>query len=219
MVIWKVVKRNTKRKKSINIKTVLLHVFGDLLGSIATIASGLAINFFTFDARYYFDPIASIIIVLLIFFGAIKLVKSCINTLMQSVPTDVDLSELRNEIRQLEGVIAIHDLHVWKLVESKVIGTVHILCLKKTEFMDIAVAIKDIFHSNGIHSTTIQPEFIKIKNLKETRRVCQLDCGKEECVEEQCCPNGKLEPGLDESELDELLNQTRKRKKSSKDTN
>jgi len=150
------------------------------------------------------------IIVVIIFISAIRLVLTCIKTLMQTVPKTIVLSDLRKDIQNVDGVIAIHDLHVWKLVETKVIGSVHIVCLKKTKFMEIASQIKMIFHSYGIHASTIQPEFIKIKQLKEERKVCVLDCGKKDCEVNSCCPPPlKLEPALNDDQLDEILKKNR----------
>jgi len=118
---------------------------------------------------------------------------------MQSVPKGVILSSLREQLEKVPGVVAVHDLHVWQLVGAKIIGTVHIVCLKKREYMKIATEIKDIFHKFDIHSSTIQPEFIKEE--KEPRQICQLDCGTGVCITSTCCPKN-VEPAIDEEKQD-----------------
>jgi len=200
----------TTKRANANMFAAFLHIFGDLLGSIAAILSGLAINFFTFDARYYFDSIASIVIVIIIFISAIRLIFSCIRTLMQSVPQHIKLHKLSKKLKKVKGVIAVHDLHVWQLIDTKVIGTVHIVCLHKSDYQVVAIKIKKIFHNFGIHSSTIQVEFINKDILQETRKACQLDCGKDECVGDVCCPI-KMVPPINEDELDFILSKRKKK--------
>jgi zinc transporter 1 len=55
---------------------------------------------------------------------------------------------------------------VWSLSDDKMIGSVHVLCLKEASFTKIVSAMKDIFHKYEIHSSTIQPEYVSIRTLK-----------------------------------------------------
>lgn len=55
-----------------------------------------------------------------------------------------------------------HEFHVWQLSGSKIIASAHIRCHNLVDYMVIAERIKDFFHHEGIHSTTIQPEFIDV---------------------------------------------------------
>lgn len=67
---------------------------------------------------------------------------------------------------QISGVLSVHELHIWKLSGKKIIATAHISCYNREEYMQIAAKIKEFFHQKGIHSTTIQPEFINVCYLK-----------------------------------------------------
>lgn len=58
-----------------------------------------------------------------------------------------------------------HELHVWKLSGRKIIATAHITCHNLQEYMMIATQVKILFHERGIHSTTIQPEFIDVREF------------------------------------------------------
>jgi len=197
-----------KRKKARddNIQAVFLHLVGDFLGSIAAIVSGLVIQFVPYDWKYYFDPALSIFIVILILISAVPLVLRCTRIFMQKVPEYLDVTKLREELSGVPGVISIHELHVWTLIGNKSIGSVHISCLKDVNFMTIAKEIKAIFHKYHVHSTTIQPEFLKPVALKKKRKQCQLDCIKdEECRTVACCPPA-YEEAIEEEVLRSLLN-------------
>jgi zinc transporter 1 len=69
----------------------------------------------------------------------------------------------------VSGVVKVHELHVWSLIDDKLISSVHVLCLKEANFMKLASTMKDIFHRYQIHSSTIQPEYVSTKRLAEVR--------------------------------------------------
>ncbi len=59
-------------------------------------------------------------------------------------------------------MLAIHDFHVWRLAGNRIIATAHIRCRNLADYMKVAERIKEFFHNEGIHSTTIQPEFTEV---------------------------------------------------------
>lgn len=64
-------------------------------------------------------------------------------------------------------MVKVHELHVWSLIDDKLISSVHVLCLKEANFMKIAADMKDVFHKYSIHSSTIQPEYVSKRKLTE----------------------------------------------------
>ena len=62
---------------------------------------------------------------------------------------------------QVEGVLGVQEFHVWQLAGNRIVLSAHITC-KMREYMGIAAVVKDLFHNEGIHSTTIQPEFAEV---------------------------------------------------------
>ena len=69
---------------------------------------------------------------------------------------------------QIDGVLAVHEFHVWQLAGDRIIASAHIRCHNLHDYMQIAEKVKEFFHNEGIHSTTIQPEFIDLeKNESE----------------------------------------------------
>jgi solute carrier family 30 (zinc transporter), member 1 len=89
----------------------------------------------------------------------LHLVRSASFILLQGVPPAVSLEEVKNSILDVEGVLSLHELHVWQLSESKLVASVHVLASRNLDFMPVAVKIREALHHQGIHSCTIQPEY------------------------------------------------------------
>lgn len=68
-------------------------------------------------------------------------------------------------LENVDGVLAVHEFHVWQLAGDRIIASAHIRCRNLSEYMKIAEKVKEFFHNEGIHSTTIQPEFLEIEGL------------------------------------------------------
>jgi len=71
----------------------------------------------------------------------------------------VSLDEVKDSILDIEGVLSLHELHVWQLSENKLVASVHVLASRNHDFMPVAVKIRKVLHHLGIHSCTIQPEY------------------------------------------------------------
>lgn len=149
---------------SMNMQGVFLHVLGDALGNVGVIAAGLFILYSDAWWRFYSDPAISFLITIIIFHSALPLCKSASYILLQGVPASVSLEAVRQSIQDVDGVLNLHELHVWQLSESKIVASVHVLVdcsSNQTEkYMTIAAKIRANLHSWGIHSSTIQPEFV-----------------------------------------------------------
>lgn len=168
----------------LNTWAVFIHFLGDAISSLFVLATGLLLHFFQTNWTKYLDPAASMLIVVLITVTTIPLVKRCSMILLQSVPSHIDLDSVRDRIGSVDGVIAVHDLHVWQLVDGMVIASVHLLLEEGYDVGTAVYQVKQIFHAFGIHSSAIQPEFIKISMKKED--FCRQNC-VEECEADWCC--------------------------------
>ncbi|PWN50936.1 cation efflux protein [Violaceomyces palustris] len=159
---------------SMNMRGVFLHVLGDALGNVGVIAAGLFIMLSDASWRFYSDPAISFLITIIIFHSALPLVKSASFILLQGVPATVSLDAVRKSIRKVDGVLNLHELHVWQLSESKIVASVHVLvdCSsnQNEKYMEIAAKIRNELHLWGIHSSTIQPEFVP-GGLREAARM------------------------------------------------
>lgn len=72
-------------------------------------------------------------------------------------------------LENVDGVLAVHEFHVWQLAGDRIIASAHIRCRNLSEYMKIAEQVKEFFHNEGIHSTTIQPEFIDVSRYRYKR--------------------------------------------------
>lgn len=143
----------------------------------------------------YLDPTLCIVMVCILLYTTYPLLKESALILLQTVPKQIDIKNLIKELRDVEGVEEVHELHVWQLAGSRIIATAHIKCEDPTSYMQVAKIIKDVFHNHGIHATTIQPEFASVGS-KSSVVPCELAC-RTQCALKQCCgtrpqaPSGK----------------------------
>ncbi|ORX92761.1 cation efflux protein [Basidiobolus meristosporus CBS 931.73] len=187
-------KHEEKKKDGghLNMHGVFLHVLGDALGSIAVIVSSLVIWKCEFPQRFLLDPIISLVITGLILAFSLPLVKSTCFILLQGVPSTIPVDLIQGQIQDLSGVISVHELHVWQLSDVKTIASVHIHIADHSIYMKVAKSIKDLLHTYGIHSVTIQPEFPESTKCQDTglqdyNEDCLLRCSPT-CDQSTCCP-------------------------------
>ncbi|XP_068198223.1 zinc transporter 1a isoform X1 [Antennarius striatus] len=133
----------------------------------------------------YLDPTLCVIMVGILLYTTYPLLKESALILLQTVPKQINMRRLNEQLLLLDGVLAIHDLHIWQLAGSRIIATAHIKCHDPTSYMEVAKRIKDFFHDEGIHATTIQPEFVTFAS--ESRdSLCELSC-QTQCAPKLCC--------------------------------
>jgi zinc transporter 1 len=149
----------------LNMRGVFLHVLGDALGNIGVIGSGLFIWLTKFSWRFYADPVISLIITLIILASAVPLCKAASRILLQAVPEDLSIDDIKHDITELDGIVSCHHLHVWQLSGTKHIASLHVQVdfdfkgEGSARYMELAREIRQCLHEYGIHSSTIQPEF------------------------------------------------------------
>ena len=159
LVAW-VLSRDTQ---SINTRAALVNVMGDLLGSIAAIAAGVIIYYTDW---YRIDPILSIFVSLLILKSTVGILRESYHFLMEGVPHQIDYLEVGNDIAGIEGVLSVHDLHVWDMSpgEPALIGHLEIRSLE--EWPAVLDAVRAMLRArHGIDHVTLQPEAAGGKSL------------------------------------------------------
>ena len=144
---------------------MVLHVLGDALGNVGVIATALIIWLTEWPGKLYADPAVSLFITLIILRSAIPLTRATSKVLLQATPDHLELSEIREDIQNLPGVVSCHHVHVWQLSDTKVVASMHVqVSFPITEeggerYMKLAKQARKCLHAYGIHSATIQPEF------------------------------------------------------------
>ena len=99
----------------VNIRSVYLHMLGDTLSTAAVIVGGAAI---LFTNIMWIDPVLSIIIAGMILYSSIGIVRETLNILLEGTPRNLQLSNIREAMQSVDGVLDVHDLHVWSLGSS-----------------------------------------------------------------------------------------------------
>ncbi len=139
--------------ESLNMKGAYFEVLSDMLTSIGVIVAGV-IMYVT--GWWYADPIISSLIGLLILPRTWNLLKEGVNVLMESVPTDVNPAQLREMILAIEGVLSVHDLHIWTITSGTNAMSAHIVTASGTDLLHVVK--KAITDNYNIAHTTIQIE-------------------------------------------------------------
>jgi cobalt-zinc-cadmium efflux system protein len=109
--------------KDLNIKSAWLHVLGDTLSSVGVIISGVII-FYT--GWSYADPVASILIGVIILFGGIRVAKEALTIFLEMTPTGFDAEKMVKKIAEIPGVMGIHNVHLWSPSHRNVAFSAHI---------------------------------------------------------------------------------------------
>ncbi|MGW6919492.1 cation diffusion facilitator family transporter [Kitasatospora sp. NPDC054939] len=109
---------------SLNLRGAYLEVLGDALGSVAAIAAAVVIQL---TGWQYADPIASLLIGLMILPRAYLLLRDALRVLLEAAPEDVDLAELRGHLLAEPGVREVHDLHAWTITSGMPVLTAHVV--------------------------------------------------------------------------------------------
>jgi cobalt-zinc-cadmium efflux system protein len=143
------------REGSLNARGAYLHVLGDALGSVGALAAAAIIWLTGWIAA---DPIASIVLSLLILAGAWRLIRESTDILLESVPRHVALSEVQGRILGVPGVAAVHDLHVWTVVSGMVAMSGHAVVPDLDAHPEVLEGIRTELAALGIGHVTMQLE-------------------------------------------------------------
>ncbi|MFW6066748.1 MAG: cation diffusion facilitator family transporter [Myxococcota bacterium] len=143
-------------RESINVRSAMFHVLGDALGSVAAMVAGVLLV--TVGWRLA-DPVASLCISLLLFYGASQLLRETMHVLMEGAPRGMDIAQVEQTILQTAGVQSVHDLHVWALTPDEPMLTCHVVLAVDAHGTDVARFVGErLAEHHGIHHVTVQPE-------------------------------------------------------------
>lgn len=117
------------QKDSLNVRGAFLEVMADALGSLAVIVAAVLILTTGWQAA---DPIASLVIGLMIVPRTVKLLRETLNVLLESAPKGVDMGEVRSHILDLPGVEDVHDLHAWTITSGMPVLSAHVVVSTET---------------------------------------------------------------------------------------
>jgi cobalt-zinc-cadmium efflux system protein len=111
-------------RRSLNIEGAFRHILTDLYGFVGTMVAGIVILATGFSRA---DPLASLIVVILMLKAAVQLLGPAVHILLEATPEDIDLDEVRRHLMELPEVRSVHDLHAWTLTSSLPMFTAHVV--------------------------------------------------------------------------------------------
>ena len=146
-------------KGSMNMRSAYLHLFTDMLTSIAVLIGGLLMKYFGW---FWVDGVLSLGIAAFLIYSSWAIFAESLKIMMQFTPKSIDLEKIAIEVQQIDGLKNIHHIHVWQLDEHEIIFEAHVDLdkdIRLSEFKIILKAINTILHKFEIHHCNIQPEF------------------------------------------------------------
>lgn len=145
-----------KDSADLNIKAAFLHLFFDALISLSVVLVGIAIYF---THWYWLDAVVGLLIMMTIVFGTWKVFKNSMRLILDAVPSQIDINQVSDYLKNWPDVTEVHDLHIWGISTTEVALTAHLIIptryLEDNEYLMIAQRLRDQF---GIHHVTIQVE-------------------------------------------------------------
>ena len=147
-------------RHDINIRAAFLHMFGDALGSAAIIAGAIVIRY---TGWYQVDSALSILIGILIVWTSWGIIREALNILLEGLPSGLRLRDVTSSMRAVDGVLDVHDLHIWSLGSSTRALSCHVLIadVPPSKSDGILHQLKDMLAGRfGIGHTTVQFEHV-----------------------------------------------------------
>lgn len=141
---------------SLNTRAALVHVMGDVLGSIAALAAG-AVVYLT--GWMQIDPLLSVLVSALILKSTISILRESYHSLMEGVPQTIDYLKVGSDLANVPGVLSVHDLHVWDMSPGQPALIGHLRIRSMSEWPEVLAAVKAmLLAQHGIDHVTLQPE-------------------------------------------------------------
>jgi cobalt-zinc-cadmium efflux system protein len=159
----------------LNLRGALLHVMGDLLGSVAAITAGAVIHF---TGWLPIDPILSLVVALLILRSTWDLLRHSTVVLMEQVPPHLSFDEIGHELARIPNVTGVHDLHVWQMSAGTVALSAHLTIADGNAWPATLGAARVLLSRTfGIEHVTLQPSWSPASDGRRVIPVAALDDG------------------------------------------
>lgn len=159
------------KENDLNIKAAFIHMAADALVSAGVVVAGLGV---LLTGYTFIDPLVSLVIVVILALGSWRMLKDSASLTLDGVPEAVDYNQVAAYLREVPGVISVHDLHIWAMSTTENAMTVHLVTNEVKNNNDFTALIAEHLHSHlSVHHSTIQLE------INERMHDCDdTPCGK-----------------------------------------
>jgi len=173
---------HSSQQTHLSFRAAYLHVLTDMIGSFGALVSGLVI---WRTGWTLIDPLVTFFCVTLVLFSSWQLVTEALNVLMESSPREIDSEALVAQLKLVDGVQAVHDLHVWTVSKGKPALSVHLMSERSDQ--ELLSEVHELLHAKfKIHHTTVQ-----IENPKEFKSDCCFGCDPADLAAAKDCRPGR----------------------------
>jgi len=149
-------------ERNMNMKSAYLHLFTDMMASVAVLIGGLLMKFFQ---MYWVDPALTLVIAVYLIYMGYDLLKESTKVLMLFTPNTIHVQRIVETINNMDLVKNVHHVHIWQLNEDEVHLEAHIDFLKDIKLSEFDIILdrieEEMYHKFGINHVNIQPEFGK----------------------------------------------------------
>jgi cobalt-zinc-cadmium efflux system protein len=142
-----------------NIKSVFLHVLSDFFGSVGVIATAFLYYFSEWRFKMYADPVFSLLIVVMLVRSSAKLFKKTAMMVAERCPDRIDSIETANALVNIDGIVAVHELHIWELARDIFLAIIHIVVDSQQDHNEIVAKVHNMMIGRGVYSSTVQIEY------------------------------------------------------------
>ena len=142
-------------EQTMNTRGALLHVLGDLLGSVAALVSGAVIMWTGWTTV---DPLLSLLICALMLVSSLRLLREVLQALMEGVPVSLSTEQIGRRLAGVPGVASVHDLHIWTLSSHRTALSAHLVVESLAHWPAVLAASRRALAEQGITHVTLQPE-------------------------------------------------------------
>lgn len=155
-------------EKNMNMKSAYLHLFTDMLSSIAVMIGGILMKYYEV---WWVDSVLTLLIALYLIYVGYALFKKSLKVLMLFTPDELNIDAITKEVNKMPNIKSIHHIHIWQLNEDEVHLEAHLEFhqdVKISEFDLILEQIEALLEQRfGINHTTIQPEYLREEISKD----------------------------------------------------
>ncbi len=174
----------------LNMRGAWLHVMGDALGSVTAIIAGVLIMAYNW---VWADALGSLLISLIIIFGAWRLIRDSVNVLLEGTPSHINLTAVEDTIRQTDSVEDVHDLHIWTITSGMEALSVHVVHRETVPQTKLLKSIREKLHDEfGIDHLTIQLETPNEEALSAHNCFSGANCFEPSIVSKVQSPKSKV---------------------------
>ncbi len=156
---------------SLNVRAAFLHVLSDALSSIGVIAGAIIIHF---TGLYIVDSIIGIAIGIAVIYGTARMLRTAINVLLEGAPEQINPKEVVERLRGIEGVLDVHDLHIWSITSYAHVLSAH-LVLNEEALQDVNRLLNEVKailkEDFGISHSTLQ---LEREGYREMGDICRI---------------------------------------------